>query len=164
MLPQTLSWDIFTTSQLYLTWGGVGGRETILCDILIFSRGENRLDGTIGFVRYNKLNFATDLQIRKCMLQEQEGTHMNWTCSLFSCWTPQKDNICVPQHDKGWCWKTIFIKDHWNAQALDINSDGYISKQELMIASQVSLNIQNTPIVFIISSRQQCQFQPICFS
>ena len=76
MLPQTLSLDIFTTSQLYLTWGGVGGRETILCDILIFSRGENRLDGTIGFVRYNKLNFATDLQIRKCMLQEQEGTHI----------------------------------------------------------------------------------------
>ena len=30
-----------------------------------------------------------------------------------------------------------FIKNHWNAQALDINSDGYISKQELMIASQV---------------------------
>ena len=58
----------FTTSQLYLTWGGVDGRETILCDILIFSRGENRLDGTIGFVRYNKLNFATDLQKRKCML------------------------------------------------------------------------------------------------
>ena len=97
------------------------------------------------------------------MFQGQEGTHMNWTCSLFSCWTPQKDNICVPQHDKGWCWKTIFIKNHWNAQALDINSDGYISKQELMIASQVSLNIQNTPIVFIISSRQQCHFQPICF-
>ena len=24
MLPQTLSWDIFTTSQLYLTWGGCG--------------------------------------------------------------------------------------------------------------------------------------------
>ena len=76
MLPQTLSIDIFTTSQLYLTWGGVDGRETILCDILIFSRGENRLDGTIGFVRYNKLNFATDFQIKKCMFQEQEGTQM----------------------------------------------------------------------------------------
>ena len=63
--------DIFTTSQLYLTWGGVDGRETILCDILIFSRGENRLDGTIGFVRFNKRDFATDLQNtqnRNCML------------------------------------------------------------------------------------------------
>ena len=100
---------------------------------------------------------------------------MHWNCSLFSCWPPQKDFICVPQHDKGWCWKTIFIKNHWNAQALDINSDGYISKQELMIASQVRLNLQNTLIVLItkfpktsfqniISSRQQCQFQPICFS